>query len=107
VTDKIDELLTNEKRSKGSRLKKKLTHEEAEKQKEEEMECERLATVSKYHGVNMEAFKIPASETQEKCENRRLGNTGPKPWFDRYPQGGNAYPRNRRREHPSGYHSCG
>ena len=36
-----------------------------------------------------------------------LGNTGPKPWFDRYPQGGNAYPRRNRREHPSGYHNCG
>jgi hypothetical protein len=36
-----------------------------------------------------------------------LGNTGPKPQFDSYAQGGNAYPRKKRREHPSGYHSCG
>ena len=107
MANKIDELLKNDRWKKEKLFTKKLSREEIKKQKDEEVERERLGTVSQYHGVNMEAFKTPASETQEKCENRRLGNTGPKPWFDKYSQGGNAKPRNRRREHPSGYHSCG
>ncbi len=107
MVNKIDELLKDKRWKKEKLLAKKLSHEEAKEQKEMEIEHERLATVRQYHGANMEAFKTPASETQEIWENRRLGYTGPKPWFDKYSQGGNAKPRNRRREHPSGYHSCG
>jgi hypothetical protein len=36
-----------------------------------------------------------------------LGGTGPKPQFDKYARGGNAYPRRKRSEHPSGHHNCG
>jgi len=106
--DKIGEILASEKWSKESRVKKKLTRKELDKQKKEEMENERLANVRKFPGVNMEAFKIPAVETQEKHPNKRLGHTGPQPWADRqYRQGGNANPRRRRREYPSGHHNCG
>jgi len=37
-----------------------------------------------------------------------LGHTEPKDWADRQlRQGGNARPRNRKREYPSGHHNCG
>ena len=112
MADKIDELLKNEKWMKKNRLPKKLEHEETdERRNEEEIERERLANVRKYEkqgfDANMEAFKTPASETVASWNYWVLGHTGPKPWFDSWPQGGNAYPRRRRREHPSGHHNCG
>jgi adenosylmethionine-8-amino-7-oxononanoate aminotransferase len=116
MAGKIDELLKNEKwRKKDSSKVKpdleeiaKKNREQAEREAEEE-ERKRLERIkNSYHGVNMEAFKTPAMETHYDFQNNRLGNAIPRPWADRqYRQGGNANPRRRRREHPSGYHSCG
>lgn len=55
---------------------------------------------------------IQTIESKRKLQAARrrywaLGHTGPKPWFDSWPQGGNAYPRQKRKEHPSGHHNCG
>ena len=104
MASKIDELLTNEKWKKQKVLSKKLKHEETKKK--EEMEHANLANVQKSKGQGLDAnrlFRIPLL----RIRSRPLGGTGPKPEFDKYYQGGNAKPRNRRREHPSGHHNCG
>lgn len=36
-----------------------------------------------------------------------LGHTRPMPWLDSAPQGGNANPKRKKKEHPSGHHNCG
>jgi hypothetical protein len=56
--------------------------------------------------------EIRAIESKRKLQAARrrywaLGHTGPKPWFDSWPQGGNANPRRKRKEYPSGHHNCG
>jgi len=105
MPNKIDELLENEKWAKENHVKKKIGHEEAERWKEEgEHKGEGFAT-------NVEAFKNPATEASDRFRTSslnywKLGHTGPKPWFDSWPQGGNAHPRRRRRE-PSGHYNCG
>lgn len=106
MANKIDELLMSEKWRKQKVLSKKLKHEEKEKKKKEEMERVNLTNVQKSQRQGLEAnriFRIPSL----RVGSRPLGGTGPKPWFDKYYQRGNAKPRNRRREHPSGYHNCG
>ena len=111
MTNKIDELLS-EKWMKKTRLEKKRRDEKVnEKQKEEEIERERLSNIRKYEKTgfnpNMEAFKISATETIEKCEySRKLGSTiyvHPDYWV-----GGNVNPKHKKRYAPgSGYHSGG
>ena len=111
MVNKIDELLS-EKWMKKGRLVKKRKHEKAdEKRKEKELELERLRNVRKYESqgfdVNIEAFKIPAAETIEKCEySRKLGSV-----IDVHPDnwvGGNVNPKHGRRYAPgTGYHAGG
>jgi len=93
MVDKIDELLKNQKWKKEKIISRKPVCEE--KQKQEETGNVTPQTIEKVMRI-----KLPNRKG-------RLGDTGPKPWFDKYNQGGNAKPRNRRREHPSGHHNCG
>ena len=114
MANKIDELLKSKKWKKEEVLPKKLVPEEAQNKAEEELERTKLTNAHKWesHGFkpNIEAFKTrEASESFRTTSLNywRLGHTGAKPRFDSWPQGGNAWPRRRRREHPSGHHNCG
>jgi hypothetical protein len=95
--DKIDEILRNERFWKKEKIVSKEHASEPEKRDQREEKNAISAFIKK---LPTKIWIIPIRKGQ-------LGGTGPKPQFDSWPQGGNAYPRNRRREHPSGYHSCG
>lgn len=49
----------------------------------------------------------PKRKRAAQRRQRALGHTGPMPWLDSVPQGGNPNPKRRKKEYPSGHHNCG